>query len=131
VAAYFGLVPSSNETGKRDDCKGHITGQGSPRVRWVICQAYHAEARTDAQEKDRYERLVKRNPKRKKVAVVAGMRRKVIRLWHTALNVKRGVSAVTPPWGPPEGGKRHFALPASPRQYQRRPPVVEERRHVG
>ena len=131
VAAYFGLVPSSNETGKRDDCKGHITGQGSPRVRWVICQAYHAEIRTDTQEKARYERLVQRNPKRKKVAVVAGMRRKVIRLWHTALNVKRGVSAVTPPWGPPEGGKRHFALPASPRQYQRRPPVVEERRHVG
>jgi transposase len=130
VAAYFGLVPSSNETGKRDDCKGHITHQGSPRVRWVICQAYHAEARTNAQEKARYERLVQRNPKRKKVAVVAGMRRKVIRLWHTALNVKRGAQTAPPPSRPPEGGKRHFALPASPRKYERRPPVAEERRRA-
>jgi len=131
VAAYFGLVPSSNETGKRDDCKGHITHQGSPRVRWVICQAYHAEARTDPQEKRRHERLVQRNPKRKKVAVVAGMRRKVIRLWHTALNIKRGVPPVRPPSGPPEGGKRHFALSATPRKYQRPASVIEERRHAG
>ena len=130
VAAYFGLIPSSNETGKRDDCKGHITRQGSGRVRWVICQAYHTEARTDPKEKARYERLVQRNPKRKKVAVVAGMRRKVIRLWHTALNVKRGAPPIRPPSRPPEGGKRQFALSASPRKYERRPPLVEERRHA-
>ena len=130
VAAYFGLVPSSNETGKRDDCKGPITHQGSPRVRWVICQAYHAEARTDPQEKARYERQVQRNPKRKKIAVVAGMRRKVIRLWHVALNVKRSDPMIAPPSRPPKGGKRQFALPASPRKYQRRPPVLEERRRA-
>ena len=130
VAAYFGLVPSSDETGKRDDRKGHITHQGSPRVRWVICQAYHSEARTDPEEKARYERLVQRNPKRKKVAVVAGMRRKVIRLWHAALNAKRGAPPMMPPSRPPEGGKRHFALSASRRKYERRPPVIEERRRA-
>jgi transposase len=130
VAAYFGLVPSSNETGKRDDCKGPITHQGSPRVRWVLCQAYHAEVRTDPAEKARYQRLVQRNPKRKKVAIVAGMRRKAIRLWHAALNVQRASTIGTPPSRPPQGGKRQFALPASPRQHARRPPVDEERRRA-
>lgn len=129
IASYFGLIPGSNETGQRNDCKGHITHQGSPRVRWVLCQAYHSEARTNPEEKDRYQRHVRRNPKHKKIAVVAGMRRKAIRLWHAALNVQRG-SRQTPPSRPPEGGKRQFALPASPRKYQRRPPECEERRRA-
>jgi transposase len=128
VAAYFGLVPSCHDTGVRTDCKGHITRQGSARVRWVICQAYHAEARTDPKEKERYGRLAERNPKRKRIAVVAGMRRKVIRLWHVALNVKGSAPNGTPPSRPPEGGKRHFTLPAIPRKHCRRSPEREERR---
>ena len=116
--------------GSATTAKGISLVKASPRVRWVMCQAYHSEARTDPQERARYERLVERNPKRKKVAVVAGMRRKVIRLWHTALNVKRGAQTAPPPSRPPEGGKRHFALPASPRKYERRPPEAEERRRA-
>jgi len=117
VGAFFGLVPSSAETGKRDECKGHITRQGSPRVRGVLCQAYHAEARTDPQEKARYQRLVRRNPKRRKVAVVAGIRRKVIRLWHAALEAREDSTAA--PAHDAKGGKRHFALPAQLREYGR------------
>jgi hypothetical protein len=51
LGAYLGLVPSSYETGKTHDRKGHITRQGSFRVRKVLCQASWARVRHDPQEK--------------------------------------------------------------------------------
>jgi transposase len=82
IAAYLGLVPSSNESGQRNDRKGHITHQGSSRVRKVLCQATWARVRYHEEEKAIYERIKARNPKKKKIAVVAGMRRLAIRMWH-------------------------------------------------
>lgn len=82
VAAYLGLAPSSYESGEQIDHKGHITHHGSARVRRVLCQAMWARVRTEPKERDRHERLVEKNPKRKKVAVVAGMRRLAILMWH-------------------------------------------------
>ncbi len=37
LGAYLGLTPSSNESGEANDRKGHITRQGSSRVRKVLC----------------------------------------------------------------------------------------------
>jgi len=105
VAAYFGLVPSSNETGKRDDRKGHITRQGSRRIRWALCQAEWAAIRSNPQEKARHERVARRNPKRRKVATVAGMRRMGIRLWHRARRAKAAMTATAPPLPSPRGGE--------------------------
>jgi transposase len=82
IAAYLGLVPSSNESGQRNDRKGHITHQGSSRVRKVLCQATWARVRYNEQEKIIYERIKTKNPKKKKIAVVASMRRLAIRMWH-------------------------------------------------
>ena len=82
IAAYLGLVPSSNESGQRNDRKGHITHQGSPRVRKVLCQATWARVRHHEQEKTIYERIKAKNPKKKKIAVVASMRRLAVRMWH-------------------------------------------------
>jgi transposase len=82
VAAYLGLAPSSHESGKTNDCKGHITHQGSSRVRKVLCQATWARIRYDCGERAAYERIQARNPKHKKIAVVASMRRLAIRMWH-------------------------------------------------
>jgi len=127
VAAYFGLVPSINETGKQDDRKGHITRQGNRRIRWALCQAEWAAIRSNPEEKARHERLVKRNPKRRKIATVAGMRRLGIRLWHRAQVAKGATARTTPPSRPPEGGMRQFALPAQPRKYKGRPSRQEER----
>lgn len=84
IGAYLGVVPSSNESGERNDRKGHITRQGSPHVRRVLCQCVWARVRSDPQEKEVYERLVARNPKKKKIAIVAIMRRLAIRMWHAA-----------------------------------------------
>jgi transposase len=82
VAAYLGLAPSSYESGEQTDHKGHITHHGSARVRRVLCQAMWARVRTEPKERYHHERLVEKNPKRKKVAVVAGMRRLAILMWH-------------------------------------------------
>lgn len=82
IGAYLGLVPSSKESGGKSDRKGHITHQGSSRVRKVLCQASWARVRTDIHEKRVYEGIVERNPKHKNIAVVASMRRLSIKMWH-------------------------------------------------
>lgn len=84
LAAYLGLVPTSHESGERDDCKGHITRQGPGRVRKVLCQSTWALIRTDPQFKAGFEALVQRNPQHRKIAVVAIMRRLAILMWHRA-----------------------------------------------
>jgi transposase len=82
VAAYLGLAPSCFESGRSNDRKGHITRQGSPRVRRVLCQAAWTSVRLDPLEKATYARIKEKNPKKKKIAVVAAMRRLAVRMWH-------------------------------------------------
>ena len=89
VGAFLGLAPSSDESGPDCDRKGHITHQGPWRVRRALCQAVWARVRTDPPEKTVYERIVRRNPKHKKIAVVAGMRRLAVLLWHIGRNAQR------------------------------------------
>lgn len=88
VGSFLGLVPSSFETGESDDRKGHITRQGPPRVRKVLCQAVWSRLRCDPQERAAYDRIVHRNPKHKKKAVVARMRTLGVTLWHTGLEAQ-------------------------------------------
>jgi transposase len=85
LGAYLGLVPSSNESGERSDCKGHMTRQGPRRVRKVLCQAFWSAVRSDPKISLWYARQVRRNPKIKKIAVVAGMRRLSIVMWRRGL----------------------------------------------
>jgi transposase len=90
LAAYLGLVPTSFETGERNDCKGHITRQGPSRVRGALCQAAWARVRKRRDEGEltsdekAFARIVAKNPKHKKIATVAVMRRLAIRMWHKA-----------------------------------------------
>lgn len=88
VGAFLGLAPSSKESGEDNDHKGHITHEGPPRVRKVLCQATWCRVRDDADEKTVYNRLVGKNPKHKKIAVVACMRRLAIRIWHIAVDAQ-------------------------------------------
>jgi transposase len=82
VGAFYGLTPSSNESGENPDRKGHITRQGSPSGRQVLCQSSWSRVRYDKCEREVYQRLVQKNPKKKKIALVACMRRLAVRLWH-------------------------------------------------
>jgi transposase len=89
IGAYLGLAPTSDESGEDSDRKGHITHQGPWRVRRVLCQASWSRVRTDPQEKAVYERIVEKNPKHKKIAVVAAMRRLAVVLWHLGSEAQR------------------------------------------
>jgi transposase len=82
VGKFSGLTPTSHESGQQNDRKGHISRQGPPRLRKVLCQASWVHVRHDPQARRMYQELVLRNPKKKKVALVAVMRRLAVRLWH-------------------------------------------------
>jgi len=84
IAAFLGLAPSTYESGQADDRKGHITRQGPARVRKILCQAAWAQIRNDERAKATFDRIVERNPKHKKIAVVACMRKLSIQMWHRA-----------------------------------------------
>src|SRR5262245_13106375 len=97
IGAYWGLTPRSNESGEIRDRKGHITRHGSPRVRRMLCQSYWVRVKHDAHEREVYQRLVAKNPKRKKIAIVAGMRRLAVRLWHVGRQAQLQMQGVTAP----------------------------------
>ncbi len=88
VGAFLGVVPSSNESGENNDRKGHITRQGPARVRKVLCQAAWARIAFDKEEQKVHARIVEKNPKKKKIATVACMRRLGIRMWRKALEAQ-------------------------------------------
>jgi transposase len=89
VPCYMGIVPSSDESGETSDRKGHITHQGSWRLRKVLCQAAWARIRSNEGARALRDRLVEKNPKNKKIATVAVMRRLSIRMWHVGLAAQK------------------------------------------
>jgi transposase len=97
ISAYLGLAPRSYESGAANDRKGHITRQGSARVRRALCQAVWSRIRENGPDHAGYQRLVERNPKHKKIAVVAIMRRLGVRMWHKAHDARSQTA-------PTEGG---------------------------
>jgi len=90
---FVGLTPTSHESGQQNDRKGHISRQGPPRLRKVLCQASWVHVRHDAQARRIYQQLVLRNPKKKKVALVAVMRRLAVRLWHRMRKIESQLEA--------------------------------------
>jgi transposase len=84
LSAYLGLVPTTYDSGDTKDHHGRITRQGPARVRRVLCQASWARLRCDTSDAAAYQRIAAKNPKHKKIAVVASMRRLAIRMWHQA-----------------------------------------------
>jgi transposase len=88
VGKFVGLTPSSHESGQQTDRKGHISRQGPSRLRKMLCQASWVRVIHDDQEGRIYQRLVSRNPKKKKIALVAIMRRLAVRLWHRMRKVE-------------------------------------------
>lgn len=89
VGGFVGLTPGSNETGENDDRKGHITHDGPARLRKVLCQASWVRVRVNDKEGKGFERICKGSDKRRKIAIVAVMRRLAIIMWHVALDAQR------------------------------------------
>ena len=94
VGSFLGLVPSCFESGQDNDHKGHITHQGPARVRKVLCQAVWSRLRVVDSERAAYDRIVQRNPKHKKIAVVARMRTLGVMLWHDGLEAQLAMRSV-------------------------------------
>jgi transposase len=84
VGSFLGLAPSCRESGEGSDRKGHITREGPARVRKALCQASWVRTVHDVKEARVYGRIVEKNPKHKKIAIVACMRRLGILMWHLA-----------------------------------------------
>jgi transposase len=84
IGGYLGLAPSSFESGDVTDRKGRITRDGPYRVRSILNQSVWVHILYNGEEKAFYDRIVERNPKRKKKAVVACMRRLAVKMWHKA-----------------------------------------------
>jgi transposase len=84
IGAYIGLVPASYESGESSERKGRITRHGPHRIRGILNQALWMHLRYNGELHNVYERIVQRNPRHKKKAVVACMRRLAILMWHTA-----------------------------------------------
>jgi transposase len=82
VGKFVGLTPTSYESGQQNDRKGHISRQGPPRLRKMLCQASWVRVIHEPEERQTYARVASRNPKKKKIALVAIMRRLAVRLWH-------------------------------------------------
>jgi len=93
VGSFLGLTPATHESGKDSDHKGHITHHGPGRVRKVLCQAIWSALRSDPAQRKAYDRLVARNPKKKKIALVARMRVLGIQMWHHGLEALAGMEA--------------------------------------
>jgi len=80
VAAYFGLVPRTFQSGAMSR-QGRITGAGDRMVRALLVEVAWMALRYNGWAQTTFERLCDRNGSRRKAAVVAIARRLVIRCW--------------------------------------------------
>lgn len=114
VGSFLGLTPSSHESGQDSDRKGHITRQGPSRVRKVLCQAIWSRLGTEPAERKAYDRIVQRNPKHKKIAVVARMRTLGVVLWHEGLAAQQAMRARARSAGDSPGTRWDPTRPVAP-----------------
>lgn len=70
VAAYFGLVPSQDQSSSINRL-GHITRQGSATVRQLLVEAVWQASRRSPTVKAYLQRVQRADPERRKIAVVA------------------------------------------------------------
>jgi transposase len=70
VGAYFGLVPCQDSSSDKNHL-GHITRDGPSTVRKLLCEASWAAVRNSPTVRAYYERVMRQDPDRKKIAIVA------------------------------------------------------------
>jgi transposase len=70
VGCYFGLVPCLDSSAGKDRF-GHITREGPPTVRKMLCEASWMAVRYNPTLRAFYQRIMHDDPDRKKIAIVA------------------------------------------------------------
>jgi len=88
IKSYMGLAPSSHESGEIKDRKGHITRNGSSRLRAILNQATWSHLAHDGEELKWFEGYMATHPGGKRKAVVVCMSRLLKLMWHRALEAQ-------------------------------------------
>ena len=70
LGSYFGLVPKQDQSGNTNRL-GHITREGSATVRHLLTEAVWQAVRRSPTVKAYLERIQRKDPQRKKIAIVA------------------------------------------------------------
>ena len=70
VGSYFGLVPCQDASADRNRL-GHITKDGPAPVRWLVAEAAWQGRRRSARIRGFFDRVMRNDPSRKKIALVA------------------------------------------------------------
>jgi transposase len=70
IGSYFGLVPRQDSSAKVNRL-GHITGDGPPLVRCLLVEAAWTAKRRSVQVRQFFDRIVRGDPERRKIAAVA------------------------------------------------------------
>jgi transposase len=74
AGSYVGLVPCQDSTGDKDRL-GHVTREGPPTVRKLLCEAAWQAVRRSPKVKGWFERIGGTEPGRRKIALVAVARK--------------------------------------------------------
>lgn len=80
LASYFGLVPSTYQSGDLRASHGRITKQGRAEARWFLAESAEALIRTPSPLASLYQRVVKK--KGHNVAKIAVARKMAELIWH-------------------------------------------------
>jgi len=99
LASWAGLTPTVRGS-DRVAHYGHIPGQGSVWLRWVLCEAAQT-AKRSPQFAPAFQRIAKRRGK--KIATTAVARKLATRAWH--LLTDAGHAAAPPPAAPPTAAR--------------------------
>jgi transposase len=118
VGAYLGLVPTSAESGEASDRKGHITRQGPARMRKVLCQSVHVEVCFSEGAQAKRDRIAGGKAKGWKIATVALMRQKAVRMWHVAKKARAAARQA----GATDRGNLNPRFPRAPSRPLHTPP---------
>ena len=76
LGSYFGLVPCQDASADRNRL-GHITRDGPPVMRKLICEAAWTAIKKDGTFRAFFEQVMGGKPERKKIALVATMHRMI------------------------------------------------------
>lgn len=80
VGRYVGLTPRQYQSGEQDR-KGRISGHGNSTLRALLVEVSWLMLRWNDWARETYQRLLRGNGGRKKVAIVALARKLLVRLW--------------------------------------------------
>jgi len=80
VGSYAGLTPRQFQSGQMDR-QGKISGKGDTLLRALLVEVSWMALRHNAWAKAAYERVLRGDPSRKKIAIVAVARKLLVRCW--------------------------------------------------